>query len=156
MKEKKINSLPCLKVYIILFPKNNSNVCAHQVILKSLKANCHYSFGRDTVNIQLVFFYELSKYGRFLKEFISRDPDRRLGPSSSICCRNGTLVFCIRSFELCLFAPSVYLWVLAISRDTPFSSRASCNWGFYSSVTKPLLLQSDINGPDNWIDHNQR
>ena len=54
-EKKKINSLPCLKVYIILFPKYDSNIFAHQVILKSLKANCHYSFSRDAVNFHLLF-----------------------------------------------------------------------------------------------------
>ena len=54
--QKKINSLPCLKVSIMLFSKHNANTSAYQVILKSLKSHCHYSFRRDTVNFQLLHF----------------------------------------------------------------------------------------------------
>ena len=54
-RKKKINSLLCLKVYIMFFPKHNTNNSAHQVILKSLKANCCYS-KRNAVNLQLLHF----------------------------------------------------------------------------------------------------
>ena len=56
VQKKNINALPCLKVYIMLFPKHNSNTSAHQVILKSLNANCHYSFRRDAVNFLSLHF----------------------------------------------------------------------------------------------------
>ena len=66
----------------------------------------------------------------FLKN-CSLKTHRKLGPSPLIYRRNGTLVFCIWSFELCQVSPGVYLLDACCSRETPFSSRASDCWGFF-------------------------
>ena len=97
-KQPKKNLLACLKVYIMLFPKHNSNTTAHQVILMSLKANCHYLFMQSISNFCILD--ESSNYGRFVFKFCSHYTDRRLSPSPSICGRNGTLLFYTWSFEL--------------------------------------------------------
>ena len=101
--KKKIISLPCLKVYIMLFPKHNSNASAHQVILKSLKANCHYSFRRDAVRFQVLHFGWVIWIWQicFKILFVLHG----LEPSISICNRDGPYYFAYDHLNYARYLP---------------------------------------------------
>ena len=48
---------------------------------------------------------------------------------------------------------SVYInGMLAILDQRPSAAEQLAAGNFFSSATKPILIQSDINGPDNWTD----
>ena len=155
--KKKISPWPYLKVYIMPFPKHNSNISAHQVILKSLKTNCPYSFRRNVVNFQLLHFgwVRLNMADLFLN-FVRA---KRIGNWALHLQSVAEMVswyFACDHFELCQVSPGVYLWDACCSRFPSFGCKASCCWRSCSSATKSVLLQSDINGPDNWTNHELR